>query len=73
MELAKVGDVIECDVSNPSPATLRARLDTPEACAEGNSLLMDENSGWRLAPKCGTCGKFIRRSGHCADCDDTPH
>ncbi len=73
MELAKVGDVIECDVTHPTPGTLSAKLSTPEACAEGNSLLLDENSGWRLAAKCKCCGKFVRTSGRCADCDDTPH
>ena len=36
---ASVGDVIECEVQNPFPATLRAKLTTPEACAYGNELI----------------------------------
>lgn len=47
-KLARVGDVIETAVRNPAPGMLRLRLDTPEACAAGNDLLMNKNSGWQL-------------------------
>lgn len=73
MELAEVGDMIECDVQNPSPRTIRAVLSTPEACAMGNDLLMDKTSGWRKTPKCKHCGKFYPSGGSCSDCNDTPH
>lgn len=44
-ELARVGDVIECDVQNPTPHILYAKLATPEACAFGNELL--QTGRWR--------------------------
>lgn len=47
--MASVGSVIEAEVKTPVPGTLRLRLDTPESCAAANDLLMDKNSGWRLA------------------------
>lgn len=46
--LARVGDTIECDCKHPYPHTLSATLNTPQACALGNDLLMDPTSGWRL-------------------------
>lgn len=52
-QLASVGGVIEADVRSPMPGTLRLRLETPEACAAGNALLMDKTSGWRLARPLG--------------------
>lgn len=49
LELARVGDSIECDVRQPSPRTIRMRLDTAQAAAHANDLLMDPKSGWRLS------------------------
>ena len=46
-----LGDWIECDVQNPSPRTLAAQLNTPEALAEGLRLLSDPASGWRRATR----------------------
>lgn len=46
--LAKLGDSIETEVTQPMLGRIRMRLETPEACALGNELLMDERSGWRL-------------------------
>lgn len=48
IELAAVGDVIACKVTYPRPSILSAKLSTPEACAMGNELLLDESSGWWL-------------------------
>ena len=47
----RLGDWIECDVQNPSPRTLAAQLNTPEALAEGGRLLADPASGWRRATR----------------------
>jgi hypothetical protein len=46
--LARVGNTIECDCKHPYPHTLSVTLNTPQACALGNDLLMDPTSGWRL-------------------------
>ncbi len=54
-DLLCVGDEIKCHVENPSPATLRAKLNTPEAVAMGNELIADKNSGWCKAEKEFTC------------------
>lgn len=48
--LARVGDSVQCDVHFPTPRTITMRLETPEAAAHANGLLMDKASGWRLAP-----------------------
>lgn len=47
---ASVGDVIECNVQNPYPKTLRVRLSTPEACAYGNELIA--SGRWRKSDVC---------------------
>lgn len=83
-QLASVGDTIECEVLHPRPAVLRARLSTPEACAMGNELLMDETGGWRLSDievrhyKCRCGHKFKARQRkddehikHCPCCEHT--
>lgn len=44
-EYAAVGDVIECDVQNPVPSKLYAKLATPEACAFGNELI--QSGRWK--------------------------
>lgn len=51
MEFARVGDVIECDVTMPVSGTIRMVLKTREAAAFANDLLMDVNSGFRLVKK----------------------
>jgi len=38
--LVSVGDVIETEVTNPYPRTLRVKINTPEACATANDLVM---------------------------------
>ena len=58
-DLARLGDTVYCFVSNPSPAKLSARLDTPAAVAMANDLLMDKKSGWKLE----------RASDQCLGCD----
>jgi hypothetical protein len=45
MEPLELGDVIECDVQNPYPATLRCRLVTPEALSYGRRLVWGKT--WR--------------------------
>lgn len=47
--IAYQGDTIQCKVTNPRPAILKARLDTPEAVAMGNELIADTESGWTLS------------------------
>lgn len=47
-EYAAVGDVIECDVQNPAPSKLYAKLTTPEACAFGNELIL--SGRWKKTP-----------------------
>jgi hypothetical protein len=47
-EFASVGDVIECDVQNPVPAKLYAKLATPESCAFGNELIL--SGRWKKTP-----------------------
>lgn len=49
-QFARVGDTVECHVSNPRPGVIRLQLLTPEACAHANDLLADPASGWKLAP-----------------------
>lgn len=49
--LAAVGDVVECDVRQPRPATIRITLNNAEQVVHANALLMDPSSGWRLAPR----------------------
>jgi len=51
MKFASVGDIIETDVQNPTPGKLFASLDTPEACAHGNYLIV--MGRWRLHEPCG--------------------
>lgn len=55
-QLARVGDSVECDVRHPFRQTLRLVLETPAAAAHANDLLMDPNSGWRLASPRGVPG-----------------
>jgi len=38
--LVSVGDVIETEVTNPYPRTLRVKIRPPEACATANDLIM---------------------------------
>lgn len=52
-KLARVGDSVQCDLHFPTPRTITMVLDTPEAAAHANGLLMDKSSGWRLAPAKG--------------------
>lgn len=47
-KMARVGDSIETTVRQPTPATLRLKLDTPAACAYANQLLMNPAGCWRL-------------------------
>lgn len=47
-QLAYVGSVIETEVRSPVNGKIQLRLDTPQACAFANKLLMDKNSGWRI-------------------------
>lgn len=47
-ELAHIGDSIETAVRHPMPQTIRVILVTSEACAAGNELLLDDQSGWCL-------------------------
>lgn len=49
--MARCGDTIETDVTNPRPTTIRVHLLTPEACAAANTLLGDKGSGWRLCAR----------------------
>jgi hypothetical protein len=53
MTLARIGDSIETTVRQPTPGTLRAQLQTAQACAEANKLLSDPKSGWTLAKPAG--------------------
>lgn len=48
--LAAIGDVVEVDVRQPYPATIRLTLTNAEQVAHANALLMDPSSGWRLSP-----------------------
>jgi hypothetical protein len=45
MEPLELGDSIECDVQNPTPATLVCQLVTPESLAYGRELLASRR--WR--------------------------
>lgn len=47
-QLAKVGDVIEATIKHPTPGTIRIILDTAEACAEANCLLLNKIGEWKL-------------------------
>lgn len=47
-KMARLGDCIETTVRQPTPATLRLKLDTPAACAYANQLLTNPAGGWRL-------------------------
>lgn len=47
---ARVGDRIETTVRYPTPGVIHMTLETPEACAYANGLLMNLESGWRLVP-----------------------
>jgi hypothetical protein len=49
MSLARIGDVIETTVRLPVPGKIRMRLDTAASCAKANELLLDKQSGWKLA------------------------
>lgn len=57
VDCATVGDTIECDVRHPVPHTIRMTLETREAAAYANHLLMDKTSGWRMPTRrdCGAC------------------
>ena len=46
--LARIGDQIETTVRHPTPGVIRMTLETPEACAYANDLLMNQKSGWQL-------------------------
>lgn len=52
IKLAKIGDIVEVDFKSPygliAPGTQAFQLNTPEACAYANELLMNKSSGWRL-------------------------
>ena len=46
--LAHIGDQIETTVRHPTPGVIRMTLETPDACAYANGLLMNHKSGWQL-------------------------
>ncbi len=45
MEPLELNDVIECDVQNPHPATIRCQLVTPESLNEGRRMVA--SGRWR--------------------------
>lgn len=47
-QLAQIGDQIETTVRHPTAGVIRMTLETPEACAYANGLLMNQMSGWQL-------------------------
>jgi hypothetical protein len=47
--LARIGDTIECDVREPTPHTIRLKLETWAATYYANELLAIPSSGWRLS------------------------
>lgn len=47
-QLARIGDQIKTTVRHPTPGVIRMTLETPEACAYANGLLMNQKSGWQL-------------------------
>ena len=49
-QLARIGDRVQCDLRFPTPRTITMVLETPQAAAHANELLLDKSSGWRLAP-----------------------
>ena len=51
MQLARIGDKIESQVTNPLPATLSAVLVTPKSVSLANELLANSESGWVLVPR----------------------
>lgn len=58
-KLARIGDRVQFDVRNPYPHTITMKLETREAAAHANDLLMDPKSGWRLAGNAGVIGTDI--------------
>jgi len=51
MQLAKLGDLIESEVTFPLPGTLQCVLRTPESVQLANRLLSHSDSGWKLNPR----------------------
>lgn len=47
-ELARLGDSITTDLRLPYPHKLTARLDTPDAVAYANHILMTDPGVWRV-------------------------
>lgn len=49
-ELVKLGDVIECQVSNPVKTTIRVTLTTHKSVAYANNVIL-KTDGWTVEPQ----------------------
>jgi len=71
LRLAAIGDVVEVDVRQPYPATIRLTLNSAEQVAHANALLMDPGSGWRLSPP-PRDGRRVQSARSAADHSSSP-